>query len=75
MEEFDIILGKWLREKRETRNMTQQAVAERLGLTRGAVNRREQGNRSLNAKQLFEHCEVLGADINELVEIYKKNPR
>ena len=45
-------LGPRLRDAREKRGLSQQAVAEALGLPRTAVTNIETGNRSLSTKAL-----------------------
>jgi transcriptional regulator with XRE-family HTH domain len=64
--DFDIKLGELLRAERERRHMTQNQVAEKLGVSKMTVSRWESGDRSLTAKRLLEYCKVIGVAAEEI---------
>lgn len=61
-------IGKWLAEKREEKDLSQQYVADRLGVTRTAVHYWESGKRTIYAVNLIEYCMVLGVDPREIID-------
>lgn len=61
-------IGKWLAEKREEKDLSQQYVADRLGVTRTAVHYWESGKRTIYAVNLIEYCKVLGVDPREIID-------
>lgn len=66
-ENFDKQLGAWLKEKRTEKNLSLQAVADRIGVTRSAVHCWETGKRQLYAQTLLDLCDVLGANLDEFI--------
>ena len=54
-------LGRRLRVAREARGLSQQAVADALGLARTAVTQMEAGNRSVSTLELGEARRALPA--------------
>lgn len=64
--DFDIKLGELLRAERERRHMTQNQVAEKLGVSKMTVSRWESGDRSLTAKRLLEYCKAIGARADDV---------
>lgn len=59
-------IGKWLAEKREEKDLSQQYVADCLDVTRTAVHYWESGKRTIYAVNLIEYCKVLGVDPRKL---------
>lgn len=57
-----------IRELREAREMTQGELAERMGVDRTGVNKRESEVALPRARQLPQLAEVLGCSISELFE-------
>lgn len=64
--DFDIKLGELLRAERERRHMTQNQVAEKLGVTKMTVSRWESGDRAMTAKRLLDYCKVIGVAAEEI---------
>ena len=64
---FSKRLGQYLAEKRKEAHLTQQQVADRMGCTNTRIGNWEQGIREMNAKDLVRYCEIIGADLEELV--------
>jgi transcriptional regulator with XRE-family HTH domain len=70
----NIEIGEWLRIKREDSGFTQTYVAEKMGVSRSAVYLWEAGKRKMYADTLFEFCDVVGANPQDLVDyVYKKH--
>jgi Zn-dependent peptidase ImmA (M78 family)/DNA-binding XRE family transcriptional regulator len=62
-----IALGKRLRETRERRGLSQQAVAEKLGLPRTAVTLIEGAQRQVSTNELTKFVELYRMSISELL--------
>lgn len=69
---FNKKLGEWLTERRKEAGYTQQQVADRLGCANTRISNWEQGIREMNAKDLVRYCEIIGADLEELVEFFRR---
>lgn len=69
---FYIELGKELKNIRTNRHISQQYVADRMGLSRSAISCYEVGKRQMNIDDLFKICEIYNYDINELVNKVRK---
>ncbi|WP_446995433.1 helix-turn-helix transcriptional regulator [Rhizobium leguminosarum] len=54
------VLGNMIQLERKSRRMTAQELAGRLGVTRGTVQRLEQGDPKVELGVAFEACTVLG---------------
>lgn len=68
-------IGKFIKEMRKTRNLTQEELAEKLGVNNRTVSRWENGKNMPDISLYKPLCEVLGISIEELVngEITDKN--
>ena len=69
---FNKKLGEWLTERRKEAGYTQQQVADRMGCANTRISNWEQGIREMNAKDLVRYCEIIGADLEELVEFFRR---
>jgi len=67
------LISEWLREKREEQGLSTRDFAKVSGLSKSKINRIEQGQRRVDLAELIIICDVLEADIYELVEIVFKN--
>lgn len=67
----DKVLGAYLRQKRESANMTQQYIADLLGVSKMAVSNWESGNRAIYATTLIKYCSIIGLNPNDLVKEIK----
>jgi transcriptional regulator with XRE-family HTH domain len=65
-------LGQWLADKRKGAGMTQTQVAERMNSTKQRLSSWETGYREMNAKDLVRYCEIICADLDELVEFFRR---
>jgi HTH-type transcriptional regulator / antitoxin HipB len=59
-------LGALIRQRRGEQGMTQQQLAERIGVTRRWVVQVESGNGNPTTNHLFKCLDVLGIQIGEL---------
>ena len=68
-------IGKFISECRKRKKLTQEELAERLGITDRAVSKWERGLNLPDASLMLELCEILGITVNELLtgEIIKND--
>ena len=59
-------IGKFIAELRKEKNMTQQELADKLGVTDRAVSHWENGRRLPDYSLLKDLCDILSISINEL---------
>ena len=59
-------IGKFIAELRKEKNMTQQELADKLGVTDRAISHWENGRRLPDYSLLKELCDTLSISINEL---------
>lgn len=75
MDDINRFIGEWLADYRIQKDVTQQELADKLGVTRTAVHYWETGKRRMYAYQLMDYCEALGIDAQELVYALKERDR
>jgi len=68
-DEFDKKLGEILRAERESARLSQQDMADRLGLTKMTISHWEKGKRSMKASSLKDYCAVLGITVQYVFEL------
>lgn len=61
-------LGENIREKRKELKLSQEYIAEKLGVSRQAVSKWETGQTDPTAKNLVELAQLFGITVSELVE-------
>jgi transcriptional regulator with XRE-family HTH domain len=66
--EFDKSLGEALRNKRQEKNLSQEYVAQQLGVTKMAVSNWETGKRSMYAETRRRYCALLGVTIQSIFD-------
>lgn len=66
--EFDKSLGEALRNKRQKKGLSQEHVAQQLGITKMAVSNWETGKRSMYAESLASYCRILGITMQEVFD-------
>lgn len=66
--EFNVKLGQLLKDARNEKGMTQPELAKKLGVSKQAVFYWESGRRGMDAGTLFDFCDAIGADVNELTK-------
>ncbi len=69
---FNIELGKRLKEIRQARGLSQEQMANTLGLNRSTVSQIENGKRNLAADELLSVSEALGISIDSLLDPEKE---
>ena len=67
MKDYNARIGAYLAKERKAKKITQQQVADRLGVTKAAVSNWERGKRTIYADQMFQYCDQIGIDPNDLV--------
>ena len=70
-------LGKRLAMIRQRQNLSQEYVADRLGVTRSAICKYEGGDREIKMTDFFKICDIYQVSPYELLEeirkyVYKK---
>ena len=68
-DEFDKKLGESLRAERDSARLSQQDMADRLGLTKMTISHWENGNRSIKASSLKDYCAVLGITVQYVFDL------
>lgn len=68
-DEFDKKLGEILRAERDSARLSQQDMADRLGLTKMTISHWENGNRSIKASSLKDYCAVLGITVQYVFDL------
>lgn len=72
IKEFDIELGKILREKRKELGYSMEYVAQLMGITKMAVSNWETGKRSMYAESLADYCAILGTTMQEVFDLMER---
>jgi Zn-dependent peptidase ImmA (M78 family)/DNA-binding XRE family transcriptional regulator len=61
------LLGQRLQDSRKARGMTQQEVANELGIARTTVTALEKGERKIQPKEIIELAKLYGREVSDLV--------
>ena len=65
---MDLIkIGKFIAERRKSKNITQEALAEKLYITDRAVSKWERGLSLPDADKMLDLCDILDINVNELL--------
>lgn len=56
----------------DQRGLTQQSLAEALGISKQVVNKIVKGNKAINVKEIAEIAQVLGVSVDDLLEMKDK---
>ena len=62
-----IKIGEFISSQRKKKNLTQESLAAKLGITDRAVSEWEQGKGLPDASLMLDLCEILGITVNELL--------
>jgi len=62
-----IKIGEFIASQRKARNLTQAALAEKLGITDRAVSKWERGKGLPDVSIMLDLCEIFGITVNELL--------
>ena len=66
---YRILFGKWLEKSRNEKRMSQEEVANRIGVSRSVISYYESGKRSINLNEAIYLCESCGFDFGELASL------
>lgn len=66
MEDYNKAIGEWLAKERKRQNISQRQMAEKMGVSKSAIHYWETGKRTIYAETVFEYCDALHADVNQL---------
>lgn len=72
MEKFYQELAQVLQSKRLDKGLSQQEVADKIGMTRSCIANWEQGRRRIDIDTMYRICKVLDIDIVELTAHMKR---
>lgn len=61
-----IKIGRFIKQKRKEKGMTQSKLAEKLGVTDGAISKWENGNCMPDSGIIADLCKILNVTINDL---------
>lgn len=68
MKNYNAKIGAYLAKERRAKKISQQQLADRLGVSKTAVHYWETGKRTIYADQMLEYCDQLGIDPQELIK-------
>jgi len=66
--EVDLHVGRRIRQRRKAVNVTQEALADALGLTFQQIQKYERGSNRVSASKLYQIASTLGVPINYFFE-------
>ncbi len=72
MAEFNKKLGKRVKLLRESREMSQQGLAELLKVVRPTISQMENGTRAVSVEELKKISQILGVSVESLLDISKE---
>lgn len=67
MKNYNKKIGAYLAKERRAKKISQQQLADRLGVSKTAVHYWETGKRTIFADQMLEYCEQVGIDPQDLI--------
>ena len=63
-----IAFGRRVREARKNKGISQESLAEMAGIDRSYMGNIERGEKDVTLKKVYEICDALEVDINDLVQ-------
>ena len=69
-EEILVLIGERIRQRRKDFKMTQNQLAEKMGLDRSAISKWEKGTQAIPVYELHRLCQVLSCDVGYLFGEY-----
>ena len=69
-EEILVLIGERIRQRRKDFKMTQNQLAEKMGLDRSAISKWEKGTQAIPVYELHRLCQVLSCDVGYLFGDY-----
>lgn len=70
--ELDVFLGKQLRAARLTKNMSQEKLADQLGITFQQIQKYERGKNRISAARLFELSKIFNVPVTYFYDSLEK---
>ena len=67
--EISVLIGQWLREKREKAGYTQEEIGQMLGVSKPMVSYYESGQHTISAKAFVRFCKIVNANPNDIVKL------
>lgn len=67
MQAYRVLMGEALCEKRKEKGLSQQNIADLVGISRVSVSYYENGIRSINTDELLSLCDICGFDALEIM--------
>lgn len=71
-DKIDAMFGSYIRMRREQLNLTQEDVAESLGLSRSVYSRYEKGDRTVSPDTIFKLQKLLNFSVDDFFKLYEK---
>ena len=62
---YNVEFGKFIKERRDEKRLTQKEVAERLGKTQSYYSLLERGARNFDLEMAAEICDILGINLHD----------
>lgn len=72
--DIDKTFGKILKKFRKKASLTQEELAEKLGISLKYISRIENGNSGIKTQTLIKYCNILEFDPNTLYSDFLTNP-
>jgi len=67
------LLVSLMRAERESRGLSQELVAERLGITSSQLSKWERRERRVDVRELDLYCMAIGIPIRDLIDKWKRS--
>lgn len=61
------LIGERIKEARLKKNLTQEKLAEKLGISTAFLSRLERGSSQINLKRLIEICSILDVNVGYII--------
>ena len=68
-------IGAYLAKERKAKKISQQQIADTLGVSKSAVSCWELDKRTIYAEQMISYCDALGIDPQDLVKEVTRDAR
>ena len=66
--EYDQLIGKALRSARKRKRMSQDTLAQLLGIDRRTISKYETGDNPIDMSTFMQICDVMGLDAIQVLE-------
>ena len=72
MKDISVKFGRFLRNHREDQNLTQEAVAEQLGIAQAQYSRIERGLRNVDFPMALVICDIIKVEPEKFMREYRE---